>query len=88
MNASTLRSTNWDLTLVIMPSSFANQMDLDVVEVNPAGRTVMLSGTVAQLNIAFGVLLTDFSCSSGTYRGHSGPVNVTDELRLWLLLLA
>jgi len=60
--------------------SFANQMDLDVVEVNPAGRTVMLSGTVAQLNIAFGVLLTDFSCSSGTYRGHSGPVNVTDEL--------
>ena len=45
---------------------FASSHDLAVVQEDPARRTVVLSGTVAQFNHAFGVDLQRFEHDSGT----------------------
>jgi kumamolisin len=59
---------------------FANAHGLVVVEEDAARRTVVLSGTVAQFNNAFGVDLETFEHPGGTYRGRTGPVHLPDEL--------
>jgi len=59
---------------------FASSHDLAVVQEDPARRTVVLSGTVAQFNHAFGVDLQRFEHDSGTYRGRTGPIHLPDEL--------
>ena len=46
----------------------------------PARRTVVLSGTVAQFNAAFGVDLQRFEHPGGSYRGRTGNVHLPDEL--------
>jgi len=43
-------------------------------------RTVTLSGTVAAMEKAFGVELTEYEHPEGSYRGHSGPIQVPEEL--------
>jgi kumamolisin len=59
---------------------FAGAHDLTVVEEDPASRTVVLSGTVAQFNDAFEVDLQTFEYPDGTYRGRTGPIRLPDEL--------
>src|SRR5271157_4580175 len=59
---------------------FANAHGLAVVPEEPARRTVVLSGTVAQFNDAFGVDLETFEHDGGTYRGRTGPIHLPDEL--------
>ena len=59
---------------------FAASNGLAVVQEDPSRRTVVLSGTVAQFNGAFGVDLERFEHDGGSYRGRTGPVHVPDEL--------
>jgi kumamolisin len=59
---------------------FANQHGLAVVEEHQGRRSVVLSGTVAQFNIAFGVDLQQFEYPGGLYRGRTGAVHLPDEL--------
>jgi kumamolisin len=59
---------------------FASAHELVVVEEDAARRTVVLSGTVAQFNNAFGVDLETFEHPGGTYRGRTGAVHLPDEL--------
>lgn len=66
-----------DLALV---EAFARQHGLAVVQQDAARRTVVLSGTVAQFNAAFGIDLETFEYDGGTYRGRTGPVHLPDEL--------
>lgn len=60
--------------------AFAGAHGLAVVQENAGRRTVILSGTVAQFNAAFGVDLQHFEYHGGSYRGRTGPVHLPDEL--------
>ncbi|AWN22412.1 peptidase S53 [Deinococcus irradiatisoli] len=60
---------------------FAHDHELSVVEVSAARRSVILRGTAAQLQGAFGVSLTLYGAGSVTFRGRSGPVNLPPELQ-------
>ena len=59
---------------------FAIAQGLAVVQEDPARRTVVLAGTVAQFNGAFGVDLEQFEHEGGSYRGRRGPIHLPDEL--------
>ena len=59
---------------------FAHEHGLDVVEVSPAQRRLVLSGTVAAFSKAFGVSLARYKHPRGTYRGRTGPVRVPEDL--------
>ncbi|MFZ3211944.1 MAG: S53 family peptidase [Terriglobales bacterium] len=61
--------------------AFAREHGLSVVEASAARRTVVLSGTVATMNAAFGVELKQFEHPNGTYRGRTGPVHIPAELQ-------
>jgi kumamolisin len=60
---------------------FANQHGLAVVQEDAARRTLILSGSVAQFNDAFGVDLQQFEHAGGSYRGRTGTVQVPAELK-------
>ncbi len=60
--------------------NFAKQNDLAVVQQDPARRAVVLSGTVAQFNKAFGVDLQHFEYAGGSYRGRTGPIMLPKAL--------
>jgi len=62
--------------------AFAHDHALDIVEVKPAERRVVLSGSAASLSDAFGVELAryDHPSGTGTYRGRVGPVHVPENL--------
>jgi kumamolisin len=59
---------------------FAGKHGLAVVQEHPGRRTVVLSGTVAQFNDAFGVDLQRFEHPGGSYRGRVGAVQLPDNL--------
>jgi kumamolisin len=59
---------------------FAAEHGLSVVEEDAARRTVILSGTVAQCNAAFGVELQQYRHPAGEYRGRTGPLHLPDTL--------
>jgi kumamolisin len=59
---------------------FAEAHGLMVVEAHSARCAMVLAGTVAQFNDAFGVDLQHYSHPQGTYRGRTGPVNIPAEL--------
>jgi kumamolisin len=59
---------------------FASSHGLTVVQESPARRSIVLAGTVAQFNRAFGVDLERFEHEGGSYRGRTGPVHLPDEL--------
>jgi kumamolisin len=61
--------------------AFARQHKLLVKEKSPARWTVILSGTVAAMNEAFGVELKDYEHPSGRYRGRTGPIHLPAELQ-------
>jgi kumamolisin len=60
--------------------AFAATHGLSVTQEHSARRTVMLSGTVAQLEVAFGVKLQRFEHPSGAYRGRQGVIHLPAEL--------
>ena len=59
---------------------FAEAHGLAVVQEHPGRRTLVLSGTVAQFNDAFGIELQHYSHPGGTYRGRTGPVHIPEQL--------
>jgi kumamolisin len=60
--------------------AFAKEYGLTVKEKSAARRTVILSGTVAAMNRAFGVELKEYEHPSGRYRGRTGPLHLPAEL--------
>jgi kumamolisin len=60
--------------------AFAHQNNLTVLEVSPARRTVLLSGTIAALSHAFGVYLANYEHPDGNFRGRTGPVYIPEDL--------
>jgi kumamolisin len=59
---------------------FAQEFDLTVVSVDLARRTVVLAGTVAEMNEAFGTSLRMYQCEYGAYRGRTGPLYLPMDL--------
>ena len=60
--------------------SFAATHSLSVIQESEVRRTVVLSGTVAQVEAAFGVRLQKYDHPRGTYRGREGVVHLPSEL--------
>ncbi len=59
---------------------FASKHGLAVVQEHAGRRTIVLSGTVAQFNAAFGVDLHRFQHGGGSYRGRVGNIHLPEEL--------
>ena len=51
-----------------------------MVEVNSAGRTVILSGNAKSMNNAFGVELHRYEKNGKTFRGRQGGISIPNEL--------
>ena len=66
-----------DIALV---RKFAKKHNLNVVQESAARRSVILAGTVADFNQAFGVSLQTYAYPSGTYRGRTGSIQIPAEL--------
>jgi kumamolisin len=62
-------------------AAFADRYGLAVVQRDDARRTMVLSGTVAHAERAFGVALQNFESPGGSYRGRVGPVRLPRDLR-------
>ena len=60
---------------------FAAANRLAVAQADAARGIVVLSGPVAAFNVAFGVLLQRFEHPTGVFRGRTGPVHLSDELK-------
>jgi kumamolisin len=60
--------------------AFAKENGLNAGAPNLARRTVLLSGTVAQMNHAFGVQLAKYESPTEVYRGREGAVNLPASL--------
>ncbi|MGA8301296.1 MAG: S53 family peptidase [Terriglobales bacterium] len=69
-----------DPAAIARVASFAHAHNLTVKEESPARRTVILTGTVAAMNAAFGVALKQYEHPSGNYRGRTGPIHLPEEL--------
>ena len=61
--------------------AFAHEHKLTVKEKSAARRTVILTGTVAAMDQAFGVQLKEYQHPSGNYRGRTGPVQIPADLQ-------
>jgi len=70
-----------DPTSIAQVEAFAREHRLTVKEKSAARRTVILSGTVAAMNEAFGVQLKQYQHPNGSYRGRTGPVHIPPELQ-------
>jgi kumamolisin len=60
---------------------FAHDHGLDVVEVSPARRTVILRGTVNNLSSAFGVKLNRYEHAGTSFRGREGDLTIPASLK-------
>jgi kumamolisin len=60
--------------------AFAHSHGLSVVQEHAARRTIILAGTVAQFNQAFGVELKRYDYPGGSYRGREGAIQIPEEL--------
>lgn len=61
-------------------TAFAKANGLKLVDANLARRSVILSGTVAQMNKAFGVDLAKYQTPTEVYRGREGAVQLPANL--------
>ena len=59
---------------------FAATHGLSVIQDDAGRRTVVLAGTVAQFQVAFGVRLQRFEHPRGAYRGRQGVIQLPQEL--------
>ena len=57
-------------------AEFAKSQGLQVVESDPARRSVVVRGTAAAVSKAFAVELNDYDSPRGKYRGHTGTANL------------
>lgn len=75
----TLGAAPQDLAKV---AAFAHEHGLEVVESNPARRSIILAGTVSALSAAFRVNLNKYELadSGRTFRGRQGAVHIPREL--------
>jgi kumamolisin len=62
-------------------AKFARDHHLTVVRSDQDQRTILISGTAAQLSSAFQVKLVRYSSPQGDYRGRLGPLHIPDNLR-------
>jgi kumamolisin len=69
-----------DPASIAMVESFARENGLTVKETSAARRTVILSGTVAAMNKAFGVELKQYEYPGGQYRGRTGSIHLPTNL--------
>jgi len=60
--------------------SFAHEHGLSVVEINSAGRTVILRGNAREMSTAFGVELHRYEHNGKTFRGRQGVLTIPNEL--------
>lgn len=60
--------------------AFAREHGLRVVESSAARRSVVLQGTVAQMNAAFGVTLKSYQTAGATYRCREGSISLPAAL--------
>lgn len=70
-----------DPASIALVESFAREHKLAVKEKSAARRTVILSGTVATMNEAFGVELKEYQHPNGKYRGRTGTIHLRAELQ-------
>jgi kumamolisin len=61
--------------------SFAVAHHLTVVSISAPRRTIVLSGTVADFQTAFGVTLQNYDHADGSYRGREGVITLPLELK-------
>jgi kumamolisin len=76
--AATFGSSQADIDIV---SETFRKLGLRVVKVDPATRSVELSGTVAQMERAFQTRLFEFSHPDGNYRGRTGDIKIPAEIK-------
>lgn len=57
-------------------AQFARSVGLKILEKHPARRTVVVRGTTAVINNAFGVELHDYESPLGPYRSHEGTAHL------------
>lgn len=69
-----------DPASIVQVESFARAHNLTVKETSAARRTVILTGTVAVMNQAFGVQLKQYQHPTCRYRGRTGPIHLPEEL--------
>jgi kumamolisin len=62
-------------------AKFARDHQLTVVRSDRDQRTILISGTAAQLSSAFQVKLVRYSSPQGDYRGRLGPLHIPDNLQ-------
>jgi len=75
------RSRGADPVSMELVEAFASEHGLTVVEKSPERRTLILSGTVAQMSNAFGVQLKEYEHpTAGRYRGRTGAIQIPDNL--------
>lgn len=60
--------------------TFAHRHHLNVIEINPASRKVVLSGTVGNLSAAFATELHHYEHEGKRFRGRSGYLHIPDEI--------
>jgi kumamolisin len=70
-----------DAESMTLVEEFARAHELKVKEKSAGRRTIVLSGTVAAMNEAFGVQLKEYAHSNGRYRGRTGAVHLPVGLR-------
>jgi hypothetical protein len=61
-------------------AAYATEQGLQVVDINLPHRIVQLSGTVAQVDRAFGVTLGLYETPEDTYYGHDGPIYLPRDI--------
>jgi hypothetical protein len=61
-------------------AAFATASDLKVIEINLPRRMVEVSGTVAQIDHAFGVTLGMYEAPDEAYHGHDGPIHLPRDI--------
>ena len=61
-------------------AAFAERGGFAVVQYAPGRRTLVLSGTIEKAENAFGVVLQNYECAGGTFRGRVGAVHLPREL--------
>ena len=59
---------------------FAAEFDLTVGQVDLSRRSIAVSGTVAEMNEAFGTQLRIFQSPDGAYRGRTGELTIPSHL--------
>lgn len=69
-----------DPASIALIESFAREHALTVKEISAPRRTVILSGTVAAVNEAFGVELKQYELPSGRFRGRIGSVHLPADM--------